>query len=280
MTQSPRPLQSLLFVPGHRPDRFAKALSTAAAAVCIDLEDAVAPLEKPRARAEVQSFFAADQRDRAAVRINKIAGVDGLSDLLMLAELKTMPAAILLPKISGPAEVSLVAGVFGDRCPPLIAIAESVAGVQNASAIATAPGCAAMLFGGGDYAAELGVPMSWDALLLARSLVVQACARAGLQAIDVPYLDLRDEQGLRAEAERIKALGFTGKAAIHPHQVDVINSVFRPSVEEVAEAQEAMAVFTAAGGAAVQFRGKLLEAPLVRRFRRILEVARDFSTRG
>ena len=124
-----------------------------------------------------------------------------------------------------------------------------------------------------DYSAELGVPMSWEALFLARSQVAQACARAGRPALDVPYLAYRDEAGLAEEAARVKALGFAGKLAIHPAQIAAINGVFLPGEEEVSEARAALEAFAAAAGGAVGFKGRMLDAPVVRHYRRLLAMA-------
>jgi (S)-citramalyl-CoA lyase len=160
--------------------------------------------------------------------------------------------------------------VLGERTPGIVPLIETVRGLNGAQEIASAPGVVAMMFGGGDFAAELGVQLAWEPLLAARGALVLACAGAGIPAIDVPFVGLEDVEGLLAETRAAKALGFSAKAAIHPAQVEPINSVLRPTPEEIAEAEEAARVFAAAGGAAVRFRGRMLEAPIMRRYQRIL----------
>ncbi|MFW5659794.1 MAG: aldolase/citrate lyase family protein, partial [Oceanicaulis sp.] len=130
------------------------------------------------------------------------------------------------------------------------------------------------LFGGGDMAADLGVAMDWEPLLFARSQIVAACAAANVPAIDVPFLDVTDEAGLAHEAERSKALGYAAKACIHPAQITGVHHVFTPSPEDVSHAERVIAALDAAGGGAALLDGKLIEAPIVRRARRVLDSAR------
>jgi (S)-citramalyl-CoA lyase len=272
-------LKTILFVPGDRADRFPKAVATDASVVCIDLEDAVAADNKIAAREAALAFLDENDGARLAVRINPLDSVVGLEDLLAIAAAKKPPRYVLLPKISAVAEVRLADKVLSASRVLLIPLVESVDGVADAMQIASEECCFALAFGGGDYASELGVGMEWEALLLARLTVVQACARAGAQAIDVPFIGVDDAE-LERETSRIKALGFTGKIAIHPRQVGVINRVFTPNAAEIARAKAALAAFDAAGRAATLFEGRLLEAPLVRGFQRTLAAASSGDASG
>ena len=238
-------LPCLLFVPGMRPDRVAGALASGAALVCLDLEDSVPADGKIAARTAA-----------------------GLADLVALADAGAAPRAVLIPMVEAAAEIEIVRGTLGSA--PLIPLIETVRGLDAAADIARAAGVVAVMLGGADLAAELGVVLAWEPLLLARSRLVMACAAAGVAAIDVPWIDLDDDAGLRAEADRARTLGFTGKAAIHPKQIAGIDAAFRPSPAEVAEAHAALATFADAGGGAVRFRGRMLEAPLMARYRRIV----------
>ncbi len=263
-------LSSMLFVPGGKPERYAKALNSAADAVCIDLEDSVPAADKAMARkAALDSIAEGDSR--LVLRINGVATRAGLEDILALADATVLPPLLFLPMVENVAEIGIVTAVLGDKCPPLVPLIETVKGLEAAGAIASAPGVAAMMFGGGDFSAELGVALAWEPLRTARGLFIMACARAGVPAIDVPFIALDDAEGLVAEAAAAKAIGFTGKAAIHPAQIDPINQTFRPTPDEIAEAEEAQQVFEAANGAAVRFKGRMLEAPIMRRYQRILE---------
>lgn len=266
-------LLTLLFVPGNRPERFAKAQASGADAVCIDLEDAVPEADKDAARTAALAALAAPG-PAPAVRINGLGTRAGLADLLALAASEGLPRLLLIPKAQSAAEVALIRAVLGTRCPALVPLIETAQGLEQAGSIASSAGVAALMFGGGDLAAELGVALAWEPLKTARGLFILACARGGVAAIDVPYTVLDDEAGLMAETRAARELGFTAKAAIHPAQIATIQAILAPTAEEVAEAEEAQQVLAAAAGAAVRFKGRLLEAPLVRRYQRILAMRR------
>jgi (S)-citramalyl-CoA lyase len=260
-------VQSMLFVPGARPDRFAKALDSGADCVCIDLEDSVPADGKSAARA---AALGALGDPRLAIRLNALSTRDGLADLLAVAEAPVKPRLLFLPKVEAAAEIAIARSAISDETAGFVPLIETVKGLDAAGAIAMEPGVAMVMFGGADFAAELGVALAWEPLLHARSRLVMACAGAGVPALDVPFIALDDRDGLHEECARAKALGFAGKAAIHPAQVAVIHDVFRPTAEQVAEAEEAEAAFAAAGGAAVRFKGRMLEAPVMQRYRQIL----------
>ncbi|SLJ91265.1 HpcH/HpaI aldolase/citrate lyase family protein [Novosphingobium mathurense] len=264
--------RSLLFVPGDRPDRFDKALKSTAAVVCLDLEDAVAPADKPDARQAVMARLAERPDPRLAVRINTLASRDGMLDLLALEALPSLPL-ILVPKVESAEELRIAAAVLGHRGPALVPLVETLPGIARAAEIAGAPFCAALMFGGADYAAELGVAPAWEPLLAARHALVAAGALGGVPVIDMPWLDIEDEAGLMDEANRARALGFSAKAAIHPAQVDPIEAAFRPSEAEIAHAHAAVERFEEAGGRAIRFEGELLDAPVIKRYRRLLALS-------
>ena len=272
-----QPRRNLLFVPGTRPDRFAKALAAGPDMVTIDLEDAVIPPQKDAARELALPLFdgAADGIERV-VRINGVRTPFGLKDLLAIVEHPTPPDAVMLPKVESADEVRIVDALLQRAARPvgLHVIIESNAGLAQARAIAGACGTIrSLLFGAVDMAAELGSAMDFEALLYARSRVVHAAASHGLDAIDVPYLDLEDEAGLREECRRVQALGCTGKAAIHPKQLAPINAAFTPGPERIDYARKVIAAFEAAPDGLVVVDGKLIEIPVLRTARRTLAVA-------
>lgn len=264
---APSTVQSMLFVPGSRPERLAKALAAGADSVCIDLEDAVPADGKDDARANA---LAAIGRPGVAIRINGVATRAGLADLLALAEAPALPAHLYVPMVESAAELKIIRAVLGDDSVGLIPLIETVEGLDNAAAIAADPSVVMMMFGGGDFSAQLGTALEWEPLLLARQRLIMACATANKPAMDVPFIKLDDTEGLIEETRRAKAIGFSAKAAIHPAQLDGIHSIFRPTLAQVAEAEEALAAFAAAGGAAVRFNGRMLEAPFIRRYQQIL----------
>jgi (S)-citramalyl-CoA lyase len=262
-------LTSLLFVPGSKPERFVKALASGADVVCIDLEDSVPLSGKAEARdAAIEAISRGESR--LVLRINALTTRAGLEDLLALADATHLPTLLLVPMVQNPSELGIIMAVLGARTPSLIPLIETVNALRAAHEIASAPGVVAMMFGGADFAADLGVELAWEPLRSARSAFVMACAGAGIPAIDVPFIALDNEIGLIEEARAAQMLGFTAKAAIHPAQVGPIATVFRPTPEEIAEAQAAAQAFVAAGGAAVRFNGRMLEAPIMRKYQRIL----------
>jgi len=277
-----QPRRNLLFVPGTRPDRFAKALAAGPDMVTVDLEDAVIPPHKDRARAQAMPLFdgASDGIERV-VRINGMRTPFGLKDLLAIIEHPSPPDALMLPKVESADEVRIVAALLQRAARPvgLHVIIESNAGLDQALAIAGASAAVrSLLFGAVDMAAELGSAMDFTSMLYARSRVVHAAASCGLDAIDVPWLDLEDEAGLAEECRRVRDLGFTGKAAIHPRQLAPINAAFTPDAERVAYARKVIAAFETSSDGLVVVDGKLIEIPVVRSARRTLALAAATGT--
>lgn len=264
-----KPYQSLLFVPGSRPERFEKALASGADLVTIDLEDAVGPADKETARAAALAAVK-DLGDgpRLGIRINGLRTGQGLADLIAIAAADTRPPFIMIPMVEAVAEIDIAHAVLPEVA--LLPLIETVKGLRVADAIAAAPGIGGVMLGGADFAGELGVAMSWEALYAARAQTVTACASAKVPSIDVPWLDLDNLDGLADELGRAKAMGFTAKSVVHPKHIEVVHRVMRPAAQEIAEAHEAEAAYAAGGGSAVRFKGKMLEAPVMARYRRIL----------
>ncbi len=265
---NPLRLTSLLFVPGVRPEWFGKALASDADIVCIDLEDAVPPEGKDAARVAAVAAIG----PRTAIRINAVTTRAGLADLLALAAAPALPPLVLVPMVESVGELAVVRGALGDGA-MLVPLIETPRGLRHGTEIAAAPGVAAMMFGGGDMAGELGTALAWAPLLYARHALVMACAEAGIPAIDVPWIALDDADGLAEEARRAHAIGFQAKAAIHPAQLGAIHAAMRPSDTLVAEARAALAAHAAGGGGAIRHNGRMLEAPVVRRYARIVAAA-------
>lgn len=269
--------RSLLFVPGARPDRFEKAVLSGADAVCIDLEDAVAPHQKDEARAATLSYLASPVEGAATgLRINALETSDAPADLKALSESGARPAFVMIPKAAGAPDIEAVRDALGAACPPLWPLVETPVGLLEAPAIARAVGeYGGVMFGGADYSATIGSDMSWDALLFVRSTIVNSAAIGGCATMDVPFLDVKDEAGLVAETKRVKALGFTGRACIHPAQVAAINAIFTPSTDELSKAEKIAAAYDEAEGGVALLDGKLIEKPVLRAARRVLDYKRD-----
>ncbi len=263
-------IQSMLFVPGNKPERFAKALASGADSVCIDLEDAVPAEMKLASRKSAIEAVGLDAR--VAIRVNALSTRDGFADLLALANTDRRPSLVYLPMVEDEAEVRIAASVLADPSVSFVPLIETVRGLTNAAAIAANPNVAMLMFGGADFSAQLGVDLSWEPLVVARSQLVMACAQVGKGAIDVPWIHFEDMAGLTEETRKAKALGFVAKGAIHPAQIAPIHDVYRPTPEQIEEAKEAEKVFREAGGAAVRFRGRMLDTPVMNRYRQILAI--------
>ncbi|WP_299577143.1 CoA ester lyase [uncultured Williamsia sp.] len=256
--------RTMLFVPGSRPDRFAKASAAGADLVVLDLEDAVAESDKVAARAACVDWLRAG--NAAAVRVNAPTTGQWTDDVAALADLG---AVVMMPKASDP---GVVAGLAART--PVIALVETAAGVAEARAIAAVPGVVRIALGHLDLCVELGVdPDDREALLVVRSSLVLAAAAAGsAPPVDGVTTSLRDVERLRSDVDHARRLGFAGKLCIHPAQVDTVHAAWAPSAEQVAWAREVLAsVDDSAGAAAVG--GAMVDPPVLARARHILAAA-------
>ena len=274
-----RPRRSFLFVPGSGLEMFPKAVATGADIVCIDLEDAIAPPDKAGARDATVAMFTPKLdfgRSEVLVRINSLRTTDGLADVLALSKSPAAPTGLMLPKVKSPDEVRLLDDLLDGvgSTLRLQVIIETNEALEAAHEIARASDrIDSLLFGGVDMAADLRVDPTWEALLYARTRCVHAAAGAGVDLIDVPFLDLNDMDGLAREAERAAAIGMTGKGAIHPKQLPVIEKFFSPSADRIAYARRCIAAFEDAGTGLVVVDNKLLEKPVLRSMYRVLAIA-------
>ena len=274
-----RPRRSFIFTPGLKPEMFPKALASGTDIVCIELEDGIAPKDKAKARQKALALFKIPQADdgvERVLRINSMRERFGMEDVNAIISTKTPPPALMMPKVRTPDEVVLLDQLLTEagHITRLHVIIETNEGLEAAYDIAK---CSdridALFFGGVDMAAELRCPNTFESLIYARSRVVHASASAGLDVLDVPYLDLDDLQGMKKEAERVRDLGFTGKGSIHPKQIAALNEVFTPSKEKIARARSVISEFEAADTGLVVIDGKLVEKPVLREMYRIVSIA-------
>lgn len=274
--------RSFLFTPGNRPERFAKGAASGADALILDLEDAVSLADKDAARKTVMEHFSGDFRAGLAphqlkgLRVNNIHTPAGLRDLDALVASKAKPDFIALPKAESAFEVQLYAkhliGAQAD-IPFMVAI-ETARGVEAAFAIAdSSPRVRSLGFGGADLAVDLRAELAWEPMYAARARLVQAAAAAVIGCVDVPQIALDDEGALNEACARARAMGFTGKLAIHPKQIAPIHGAFTPSPEEVERAKGIVEAFKASGGNVVEYKGKMVEGPIVKAAERVLAIA-------
>ncbi|WP_226581438.1 HpcH/HpaI aldolase/citrate lyase family protein [Acuticoccus sediminis] len=258
--------RSYLFVPGDRPERFAKAAASGADEIIIDLEDAVAATAKAGARRNVAAWFAGG--GRGVVRINGLDTEFADADLAMLAE--APGATVMVPK-ANPAGLAEVAGRLQGR--PLIALVETVAGLVAAHEVAGSAGVVRLAFGNLDFGVDARIPGEGSVLDPARFAIVIASRHANLAPpIDGVTPEIGDMARLEADVARTRALGFTAKLCIHPKQVAVVNVGLSPRAEEIEWARRVLAAVSASEGVA-EVDGKMVDAPVLARARSILDMA-------
>ncbi|PTW99861.1 HpcH/HpaI aldolase/citrate lyase family protein [Pararhodobacter aggregans] len=263
-----RPYRSVLYIPGSKERALEKAQGLAADAIIFDLEDAVAPDEKARARELLAATLArADYGPRGKlVRINGFDTDWGEKDLDVIALAR--PEAILLPKVNSAADIEALARKLDARAETadtnIWAMMETPQGILNAGAIAAAPRMAGFVMGTNDLAKELNCRFRADRLPMQMALqtCLMAARAAGIVAVDGVYNAFKDDEGLRAECEQGRDLGFDGKSLIHPAQLDIANQVFAPDAAALDLARRQIAAFDAAmaeGQAVAVVDGKIVE---------------------
>jgi citrate lyase subunit beta/citryl-CoA lyase len=283
--------RSWLFAPGDSERKMEKATAGTADIVILDLEDAVALGEKPKARSMVAAFLTtnAKHRQRLWVRINPIQGPHGLADLVAIVG--SRPGGIMLPKSRGRPDAELLdhyltaleaaAGTECGTTQVIVLVTETADAMFTTGSYAGAPRVVAMTWGAEDLADALGASSNRNedgsygfTYQLARSLCLIGAATAGVPAIETIHGDFRDEAGLRKRAAEVRRAGFRGMLAIHPAQVDVINEAFTPSAEELAWAQEIVDLFAAHPGAGtIGHKGAMLDRPHLARAQALLSLA-------
>ncbi|WP_326809679.1 CoA ester lyase [Streptomyces scopuliridis] len=236
------PVGQAWFITPATADQPCETVQTCAAdVVVLDIEDSVAPSLKQIARERAERLFAQQAAGACAlgIRINALTTVEGAQDLIALAQYAVKPPVILVPKVESARDVEIVAGCLdtAEYTPQIYALIETPRAVDTLSSIVQAERLSGLFFGAGDYAKLLGCEVSWEALLDARSRLAAGAAVAGLPALDAPFFDTQDLAGLRREAEKGRALGFSGKVAVHPRQLPVITTVFQPCGGQTAQAR-------------------------------------------
>ena len=291
MTVEALAARSWLFVPGDQETKMAKAVAGAADIVLIDLEDAVAEREKPRARDTVRAFLDAQDGDRSRlwVRVNPLDGPHTLADLA--AVMPGRPGGIMLPKACGRPDVERLDhylsafeaahGIEAGATKVIPLVTETAAAMFTTGDYQGARRVVALTWGAEDLAASIGASSNRDpnggygfTYELARSLCLLGAAAAGVAAVDTIQSDFRDLDGLRARAGKVRRDGYRGMLAIHPAQVEVINEAFTPSESEIAEAREIVDLFAANPSAgAIGWKGAMLDRPYLARAQTLLRQA-------
>ena len=280
-------LRSLLFVPGDRPERFAKAAASGADAIILDLEDSVSLANKDAARHAIADYLAGPREVFTLVRVNPLDGHLTAADVAAI--IAARPDAIMLPKAEGAPSIAQLDTIMRSELPrdaslpPILPIAtETAAAVFTLGSYREAKErLLGLTWGAEDLPAAIGATTSREAdgsytapYDVARALTLFAAHAAGVAAIDTVFPAIKDEAGLAAYAARARRDGFTGMMAIHPAQVEAINAAFTPSAEEVSRAQAIVDAFAAHPGVGVlQVDGKMVDAPHLKQAKHILSLA-------
>ncbi len=277
--------RTMLFMPGNNPGMLQNGGVFGADAIILDLEDAVAPLEKDAARLLVSKALKTVDyaNSEKVVRINPL-DTFGRQDIPAIVPCR--PDAILVPKVEKAEDIHEVVRLVAAAEQPgqtpvkLIALLETPSGIAESYQIAKADErVVALAFGAEDYTASLGAKRTKEGteIFSARTTVVNSAAAAGIQSIDTPFTDVNDREGLIADTDLAKRLGFKGKLAINPRQVDDIHSVFNPTERDIDWAQRVLRAIRKAeaeGSGVASLDGKMVDAPIVARAERILFLAR------
>lgn len=270
--------RTFLFVPANRPERITKALATGTDVVVVDLEDAVAPGDKPAARLALLAWLDANPDERVTVRTNA-AGTPWHEEDLSACRHAGI-AGVMLPKADSAEQVEHAHGASGK---PVLCIVETALGIEALPHIARARGCARLMFGKLDLAVELDlIPDESDpeelVFLPWRAMLVLASQRAGLPApVDGVFTAIGNATGLARYAARARRHGFSGQLLIHPGQVATAAAAFTPSAQDIEWAQTVCRLADAAGGGVVVLDGRMIDAPVMARAARLLAAAAEFA---
>jgi citrate lyase beta subunit len=281
--------RALLYMPGDDRRKIEKATTLGVDCVCMDMEDGVAITQKTEARAVIAAAmkeldFGGSER---CIRINSVGS--GLEKYDLAAAVATNPEAVVVPKVETAQQVRAISEYIeiyerSSRMP--VGTIRMLIGVETAKGILNLKDIAdsdrrleAIIFGAEDYAASIGATRTKEAMevLYARSAVVTACAAHDLQAIDMVYIDFRDIEGLRIEAQQAAGLGFSGKQIIHPNQVAPVQEAFTPSPEAIEYAQRVIEAFISSqkeGKGAFALDGKMIDMPLLKNAQKVLDRAK------
>lgn len=276
--------RSWLFCPANHSRRLEKALASAAHAVILDLEDAVAESEKGEARVALSQGLSVADRPGLYVRINALGTAHAFADIEAAAVAGV--EGIILPKAEAACDVEILDWLLQQmerkRClrPGAIGILpliESAKGFENLLAISRAsPRIRQLTFGAADFTTDLRLNWSDDERELAsfRASLVLASRQAGLlPPIDTPWIRIADRDGMVASAHRSRDHGFDGKLCIHPDQIDIVNEAYAPSMADIEKARQIVEAFEAAGSAVIKFDSKMIDYPIVEAARRLLTEA-------
>ena len=260
---------SPLFVPANKLDWIQKAESSEADGLIIDLEDSVPEDEKNVTREALADYLSSTEISKPFfIRVNSLTTTYGEKDINTFENTVKNFMGLIIPKIEDPAELASLSKDI-----KAILLIETPLALENLPSLIQDKKVMGLALGGADLSAELGSDMSWDSLLMARSMIVMQASKLGLLTIDSHFMDINDENLLAEESRKAKSIGFNSKFAIHPKQAKVIKERFLPTKEELEEAKKIIEAYSNSKGGAISVDGKMVDEPIVRLMKKRLRLS-------
>jgi (S)-citramalyl-CoA lyase len=262
---------SYLFTPALDISKFSRGSESGAHMTVLDLEDSVPLPDKDNARKNILQFFSQQPSFVTGMRINSLHSQEGIKDIEILLTMKHLPDSIFLSKVSSESEIILVRDIFlseSKEVPNLIAIIESAQGLIHVNDIASVS--SGLIFGSADYCADVGLVITPDNLFYPRQMIILAAAANDIICIDTPFFYIKDEMGLKNDCENSKKMGFFAKAALSVSQIKVINNVFRPTMEEILQANQILELYNKVKGGVSVLDNSMIGPPFVLMAKKIL----------
>lgn len=263
--------RSILYTPGYNLGRLFKARESGADVCLIDLEDSVPLSKKTLARKNCLHILNNHHHEsKVAVRINELRSPEGLLDINALIDSTAIPDIVLMTMIRDASEIEIVRSLLNTKNKPfmLYVTIETVEAIDDIDRIAMQ--CDGLVFGSADLAAELGVEIAWENMLYARQRIANAAARHDIAAIDTACYHLDNKALLLEESIAVKALGFHGKAIVHPKQLSTVMEVFSPSIREIERAKEILRLAKDSEGEIFTVGGDMIGPPFIKKARKLL----------
>ena len=257
-----------IFIPANKLDWVSKIEASNADCIIFDLEDSVSPDQKESTRNDLHHFLKTNKPGISIIiRINPLDTEIGQADLALFSGNTELYDALMLPKIEEPSMLKNLPKVN------VVLLIETPLAVKNLSLLAESNRAVGIALGGADLSASLGSDMSWDSLLYTRSRIVLEGSMNNLFTIDGPFMSISSIDELKQESMLASKMGFNGKAAIHPSQIESILEAFLPTKKEIEEAKEILEAFNASPEGAVALQGKMIDLPVVKSMERRLRLA-------
>lgn len=279
MDHKRRNRRSIIFYSALEPERWEDGMASGADMFCLDMEDSTVPSRKQEAREVCLPLFARapDRAVLRTVRMNVVGTDEAVRDMLAIADLTDPPDGVVIPKVESAEAVQWVAGILSPRHPELelIVLIETQRGLDNARAIAkAAPQISTLFLGYADFSGEIGSDLSQGALHHLRSRIVLAASEAGLDAMDGPFFQPDDTEGLLEETKAVAAMGFTGKASYDAQQIPHIHAVFTPDADAIDYARRVKSAVEASPTGAARVDGRAVNKANVKSADIVLETAK------